>query len=249
MPNVPHDNKSNIPSAQQVALRRRHEQALQEMEEEELQITEEVCKCQEKKVHKCTERMRQECEERERPEHEEKERLEHEERERQECEEGERLRREKEEQEDQGDLSGQVSSEWARVTPGNVWFAIIKVDIDHDRASKDGLQEALHLLNARVQADSHAMLVTSHFHPKFAEQQPIEHWDGHMQRILSREETIAFSNTLEKFLHDCKENHLNHHTYFRPRQYVIAAALDLDLSPVKLGELLQPLSQHSYQEN
>lgn len=155
------------------------------------------------------------------------------------------------------DLTGQVLQLLKRYLPElghqtavpacDTWFAVIQMDIHYNRASNSRLKEAYRLLDARLQADNRAMFVTDYFHPKFTKQQPIERWDGSIQRIISRDETVAFANTLEEFLHDWNENHIKaHYVYYRPLQYVIAAAVDLQLSPQELGVCLGPLSLYSW---
>ncbi|OJA10099.1 hypothetical protein AZE42_07534 [Rhizopogon vesiculosus] len=153
-----------------------------------------------------------------------------------------------------GDLSQQILHLMERYVPegpvvaaNNGWFAKVKMHINKGRACKDDLHEAYNLLHERLEADNEAIRITNHFHPAYTEQHSFETWDGCMQRILAGEEIGEFSTVLDGFLPACRDIHTKaHYVYWRPKLYVIAAAVDRELSPNRLKELLQPLSRHTW---
>ena len=135
------------------------------------------------------------------------------------------------------------------VSPEDAWFARIRVDIEQGRARRDDLKEANNLLKERAKADCRATKVVQYFHPRFTKDYPIQQWSGRLggqtYYFLSKSEKESYAKVLEEFLflHKCKDHcQKTRCTYSRPRQYVMAAAVDLELSPEGLAARLKPLS-------
>jgi len=135
------------------------------------------------------------------------------------------------------------------VSPEDAWFARIRVDIEQGRARRDDLKEANKLLEDRLKADHRATEIVQYFHPGFTKDYPIQRWSpssqGQSYYLLNKSEKESYAKVLEEFLflHNCKDHRQKIRcTYSRPRQYVMAAAVDLELSPEGLAACLKPLS-------